>query len=152
MPNKPHDDALEEAGVWAKHYFLASRTLMESILRPYDLGQTQWYVMHLLATDGSLAQRDLPTTIGIQRATLSSIVGALVRKGLVTQEGSATDQRQKTLALTDAGRELWQRLPDPIDVIATVAFGDVDPEDLATTNRVLREATARLNAYREKEL
>ena len=33
-------------GVWAKKYFLASRALVEAVLRPYDLGNTQWYVLY----------------------------------------------------------------------------------------------------------
>jgi len=65
----------------AKKYFLASRAFMESVLRPYDLGTTQWYVLYLLAHDEPINQRELTRTLEIERATLSAVISALVRKG-----------------------------------------------------------------------
>jgi MarR family len=67
------------------------------ILRPYDLGTTQWYVLYQLANDGPTRQRDLVRMLQIERATLSVIVTTLVRKGLVDQMPDAEDQRQRVL-------------------------------------------------------
>ena len=117
---------------------------MESVLRPYDLGSTQWYVLYLLANEGPVNQRNLTRKLEIERATLSAVISALVRKGLIEQMPDLDDQRQKVLQITTAGRKLWATLPDPIELIATVAFGGVDAEEIATTNRILREATQRL--------
>ena len=149
MPNKNDKSDLEAAGSWAKKYFLASRALMESVLRPYDLGNTQWYVLYLLANDGPIKQRDLTRLLEIERATLSAVISALVRKGLIDQTSDLDDQRQKVLQITTTGRNLWVRLPDPIELIAAVAFDGVDDEDIATTNRILRDATQRLINYKE---
>jgi DNA-binding MarR family transcriptional regulator len=149
VPNKDNLD-LEAAGSWAKKYFLASRTLMESVLRPYDLGTTQWYVLYLLANDEPINQRDLTRTLEIERATLSAVITALVRKGLVEQISDLVDQRQKVLQLTTAGRNLWATLPDPIGLIAAVAFDGVDDAEIALTNRVLRDATQRLLDYKKE--
>ena len=121
---------------------------MDSVLRPYDVGGTQWYVLHLLAIDGPLNQRELTRRLDVERATLSSIVGVLVRKGLVAQTDDETDQRQKILAITDDGRALWNTIPDPIQLITSVAFDGVDEADIATANRVLSEATQRLITYK----
>jgi DNA-binding MarR family transcriptional regulator len=139
---------MEAAGSWAKKYFLASRALMESVLRPYDLGNTQWYVLYLLANEGPVSQRSLTRTLEIERATLSAVISALVRKGLIDQLPDPSDQRQKVLQITTTGRNLWMTLPDPIELIATVAFDGVDDTDIATTNRVLRDATERLINYK----
>jgi DNA-binding MarR family transcriptional regulator len=141
---------LEAAGSWAKKYFLASRALMDSVLRPYNLGTTQWYVLYLLANDGPMNQRDLTSMLEIERATLSAVISALVRKGLIDQVPDADDQRQKVLKITTTGTNLWSTLPDPIELIATVAFDGVDDNDIATTNRILREATQRLIDYKKK--
>ena len=51
---------------------------MESVLRPYDIGSTQWYVLYQLANDGPTMQRDLGRMLQIERATLSGIVSTLV--------------------------------------------------------------------------
>lgn len=151
MPNNHEELDLEAAGSWAKKYFLASRALMESVLRPYDLGSTQWYVLYRLANDGPVNQRDLTRILEVERATLSAVISALVRKGLIEQIPDPGDQRQKVLRITTAGRNLWATLPDPIGLIAAVAFDGVDEADIETTNRVLREATQRLNNYKNGE-
>jgi DNA-binding MarR family transcriptional regulator len=149
VPNSNALD-LEAAGSWAKKYFFASRAFMESVLHPYDLGTTQWYVIYLLANDGPINQRELTRTLEVERATLSAVIGALVRKGLVEQMSDPDDKRQKVLQLTTVGRNLWATLPDPIGLIAEVAFAGVDDAEIALTNRVLRDATQRLNDYKEE--
>lgn len=123
---------------------------MESVLRPYDLGSTQWYVLYLLANEGPVSQRNLTRMLELERATLSAVIGALVRKGLIDQMPDPEDQRQKVLQITTTGRNLWVKLPDPIQLIATVAFNGVDKTEIATTNRILREATQRLNDYKKE--
>ena len=141
--NSRHDSV----GGWAKRLYFASRAVMDSILRPYDLGSTQWYVLHQLAEEGPTMQRDLVRMLHIERATLSGIVAALVRKGLVDQTPDSDDQRQRVLNITRAGRKLWKDLPDPIEIILAVAFNDADPAELAIARRVLQAATQRLNDY-----
>jgi DNA-binding MarR family transcriptional regulator len=134
-------------GAWAKSYYFAVRAAMDSVLRPHDLGSTQWYVLHQLANDGPTMQRDLGRTLQIERATLSGIVATLVRKGLIDQVPGSQDQRQRMLRLTDAGRKLWKELPDPLAVIRAIAFDGSDAAELATAVRVLRSATQRLNEH-----
>ena len=144
------DPQHESAGAWAKKYHLASRTVMESILRPHDLGPTQWYVLHHLAMVGETSQRDLAGPLQVQRATLTGVVSALVRKGLVVQVPSSTDQRQKMLRLTPAGAALWRELPDPIALILDTAFDGIAASDLETTAHVLRTATGKLQELLSK--
>lgn len=133
------------AGAWAKKYHLAARAVMESVLRPYDLGSTQWYVLWLLVHDGSTPQRNLTTMLQIEKATLSGVVSALVRKGLVEQSTDAEDQRQKLLSLTPSGLALWNTLPDPIALIQHTAFSDTPEDDLTVVIRVLSAGTERLD-------
>jgi DNA-binding MarR family transcriptional regulator len=134
-------------GAWAKSYYFAVRAAMDSVLRPYDLGSTQWYVLYQLANDGPTMQRDLGHLLQIERATLSGIVATLVRKGLVAQVPGSEDQRQRVLRITAAGMKLWEELPDPLAVIRAIAFDGSDAADLATAIRVLQAATQRLHDH-----
>jgi DNA-binding MarR family transcriptional regulator len=143
MKDPQHDSA----GAWAKKYYFASRAVMESVLSPFGLGPTQWYVLYQLASEGPTNQRDLTRILAVERATLSGVVAALVRKGLIDQATDPTDQRQRVLRITETGMELWRALPDPIARIHAVAFPGVDDTDLATTVRVLRTATQHLAEY-----
>lgn len=134
-------------GASAKSYYFAVRAAMETVLRPYDLGTTQWHVLYELVNEGPTLQRDLARLLQIERATLSGVVATLVRKGLVDQTPSSDDQRQRVLQITDAGVELWKALPDPLAVIRAIAFEGADAADMATALRVLQGATQRLNSH-----
>ena len=141
--NLKHDSV----GAWAKRLYFAARSMMDSVLRPYGLGSTQWYVLHQLANEGPTMQRDLVRMLQIERATLSGIVTTLVRKGLVDQTPDSEDQRQRMLRITRSGTKLWRELPDPIELITAVAFDGADPAELAIARRVLQTATQRLNQH-----
>jgi len=140
-------DHHETVGAWAKRYYFANRALIETVLRPYDLGSTQWYVLHQLAHDGPTLQRDLGRALHIERATLSGVVATLVRKGVVDQVADPRDQRQRMLRLTASGVKLWNELPDPIEVIRTVSMEGIDVAELETATRVLKAATQRINDH-----
>lgn len=141
--------AQTSASMWTKRCYFAGRELMDTTLRKYDLGSTQWYVIQWLADDGPTAQRDLVRTLNIERATLSAIVATLVRKGLISQTADSADQRQRSLRLTTSGEALWSTLPD-LRFIQEAAFGEIDQEELAITVRVLRAATKRLQDLQAK--
>src|SRR6202451_3322844 len=129
------DQAPGSVGAWAKRYYFAVRAAMESVLRPYDLGSTQWYVLYQLANHGPTMQRDLGHMLQIERATLSGIVATLVRKGLVDQVPGSADQRQRMLRITNTGMKLWEELPDPLALIRAIAFDGSDAAELGTALR-----------------
>jgi DNA-binding MarR family transcriptional regulator len=151
VANEIADQTQGSVGAWAKRYYFAVRATMESVLRPYGLGTTQWYVLYQLANDGPTRQRDLVRMLQIERATLSVIVTTLVRKGLVDQMPDAEDQRQRVLRITGAGMKLWEELPDPLVLIREIAFDGSDAAELATAFRVLQAATQRLNDHLAKD-
>ena len=137
----------DTVGSWAKRLYFASRAVMDTILRPYGLGSTQWYVLYQLANNGPTMQRDLVRMLNIERATLSGVVTTLVGKGLVSQVPDAEDQRQRVLRITRVGTKLWEALPDPIAQILAVAFEGADPAEMEIACRVLQAATKRLNEH-----
>ncbi|MBT2767085.1 winged helix DNA-binding protein [Stenotrophomonas sp. ISL-67] len=130
-------------GRWAKLCYLAGRAMMDNALRAHGIGATQWYILHQLARVGPTMQRDLVGSLQIERATVSTVVANLVRKGLVEQIPDAVDQRQKMLRLSTAGAALWNELPD-LTFIRDIAFSGFSDADIETTIRVLRTATERL--------
>ena len=134
-------------GAWAKRCYLAGRAAMEAMLRPFDLGSTQWYILFQLVHHGPTMQRDLGQLLQVERSTLTVIVGALVRKGWVEQVADTADQRRKLLRVTIAGTELWAKLPDLSAVINEAAFAGIGKADMEAAVRVLRLASERLDAF-----
>ena len=123
---------------------------MDAALRPYGLGATQYYVLHHLIQGGPTMQRELVRLIQIDRATMSVVIGALVKKGLVEQLRDRVDLRQKRVQITPSGNALWERLPD-LGFINEIAFGGIDNTDLETALRVIQLATERLENHARKE-
>ena len=147
MANERENLKHDSVGAWAKRLYFAARAVMDSVLRPYGLGSTQWYVLYQLANEGPTMQRDLVRILRIERATLSGVVATLVRKGLVDQTSDSVDQRQRMLRITRSGTKLWKELPDLTHLILAVAFDGIDPAELAIARRVLQTATQRLNEH-----
>ena len=94
-------------------------------------------------------QRDLVKELDVERATLSTTVSVLVRKGFVEQTPCDADQRQKLVRMTAVGTKLWEKLPD-LAVIHDIAFGDVDDASIATVIQVLLAATLRLENFTDR--
>ena len=150
MPNKIFESRQGAVGAWAKRCYFAGRAAMEAMLRPFDLGSTQWYILHQLVHHGPTLQRDLVRLLQIERATLTVIVGVLVRKGWVEQVIDPADQRRKLLHITPAGSALWAQLPDLSAIINEAAFAGISDADREIAVRVLRIATERLDAFIDK--
>jgi MarR family transcriptional regulator, lower aerobic nicotinate degradation pathway regulator len=144
MANNQASAESGSVGAWAKRCYFAGRALMEEALRPHGLGATQWYVLHQLAQGGPTMQREFVPLLQVERATVSIVIAALVRKGLIEQVPDTADQRQKLLRLTPAGAALWHELPD-LSFIHDEAFGGFTDAEIETTSRVLMAATRRLN-------
>lgn len=147
VPNEMDEKDHQLLGSYAKRYYFAGRSMLEMVLRPYDLGATQYALLYHLAHGGPALQRDLAELLHIERSSLSGIVATLVGKGLVEQVTGPKDQRQRLLRLTEAGAQLWQRLPDPLAIIHDVALEGVDQADILTAIAVLEAATQRLNQH-----
>ena len=146
MASKLNDSRHGSVAAWAKRCYFAGRAVMEAALRPHELGATQWCVHYRLAHDGPTRQRELLRRLRVERATLSVVVGELVRKGLIEQVADRADARRKLLRMTGAGAALWDRLPNLETLIHKAAFAGIADADIAVAVRVLRTATERLNA------
>ena len=149
MKGEQNQPTNESIGAWAKRCYFAGRALMDSTLRPFDLGSTEWYALWHLMNDGVTVQRDLARILCIERATLSGVIARLVRKGLISQVPDHSDQRQRLLQLTTSGKKLWNKLPD-LTFIHKVAFDGIDDDAIATAIMVLKTATERLDNFSQE--
>lgn len=74
----------------------------------YDLTGTQMSVIDYMANreNKECNQQMIEQEFNIKRSTTTVIIQRLVKKGLVEQQSSTTDHRQKVVALTEKGRKL----------------------------------------------
>lgn len=131
-------------GHWVKRFYLSSSREVDVVLRPYDLGRTQWYILFHVDEAGELPQRELQAILGIESATLTPLIAALVRKGWLEQIPSLEDRRAKNLVLTASGARHFRSVPNPIVQARKKAFSGIDAKDLENARRVIEQAVQNL--------
>lgn len=131
-------------GHWIKRFYLLSAREMDAALASYGLGRTQWYVMHHVNTTGRLPQRELQSILGIESATLTPLIAALVQKGWLVQVPSPDDRRTKILALTKTGENHFRSVPNPILLGRKKAMAGIDAKEIERARKVIEQAVHNL--------
>src|SRR5207245_176299 len=108
----PRDPALRLWVVLARAFDAVERHARASIAR-FDLGTTEFGVLEVLYHKGRLPVCEVQRRILIESGSTTYVVDKLVRRGLVRRESSASDRRQRPLALTARGRRLMGRIFPP---------------------------------------
>jgi DNA-binding MarR family transcriptional regulator len=111
-----------------------------AILRPYGVASSQWYVLYAISQSPQLTQKELQAAMQVESATLTGMIDVLVHNGWVERKQSAADRRVKELRFTPTGRELWEKLPDPIIAIRTQMLSGISAEDEEMARKILDKA------------
>ena len=89
--------------------------LLKRVMEPHftsiGISGPQWAILRTLhdvecAGDGDVRLSDLGSRLLVRPPSVTGIVRRLQQMGLIVVTASTADQRAKTVALTDAGREL----------------------------------------------
>lgn len=76
----------------------------------FGITRREWRVLALLAQHAGLMSSQLAERAQLDRARTSRAITSLVAKQLVARQAGQADRRQARLALTPAGRELYDQL------------------------------------------
>ncbi len=107
-------------------------------LAPYGLSRTQARVIRLLA-DGPLRMAAIADRLCVVPRTVTDLVDVVEADGFVVRRPDPDDRRSTLVELTDAGRDLLDRLAVARRESAALVFGHLCPEDRAALLRVLRD-------------
>jgi MarR family transcriptional regulator, organic hydroperoxide resistance regulator len=116
----------------------------EDVLARFDLSIAMWRVLAALASHGPQRHTDLAGLTSIEVSTLSRIVTRLVRTGLVGRTPSPTSGREITLALSERGRGLVDRLIPLGQHYEEVASAGLSKQEQAVLRRALRRMYSNL--------
>lgn len=78
--------------------------------RDFGITRHEWGYMGLLARFGPLAPSELAMRSGMDRSRTSKALMPLLAKGLIERRSEPHDRRRATVALTAAGRRLYEQL------------------------------------------
>lgn len=81
-----------------------------------DITFTQFYIINLIAEQGTLRLTDLHALLSVEKSTSTRLIDPIVQRGYVKKERSACDCRAIDLTLTEKGHETntehWKCLND----------------------------------------
>ena len=77
--------------------------MFQEIMGADELTPTQLAVMAVVLKQGALSQNHLGRLTAMDPSTVSLVVRALAKRGLIVRRSSATDQRMAMITLTDQG-------------------------------------------------
>ncbi|MEN9704557.1 MAG: homoprotocatechuate degradation operon regulator HpaR [Pseudomonadota bacterium] len=112
-------------------------------LRRHALNEPQWRVLRVLAEMPEVTASVLARETAILSPSLSRMLVAMERRGLIRREPGRLDQRQTLLSMAPAGRELFERAaPDFEQVYEELAraFGQARLDRLHAELEALRQA------------
>ncbi|MEV0739500.1 MarR family transcriptional regulator [Streptomyces sp. NPDC050549] len=124
------------------HY--AARAVLEGVLARHGLGFQQQIVLRPVALAAGPVDRgrlaaDTVAALKVDADSAEGTIDELITAGLLRTD--ASDVR-----ITDAGRELYERITKETGAASARIWGDIPEADLVTTGRVLTLITERANA------
>lgn len=94
-------------------------------------------VLFVLWNGSGVTQAELPKLVDIDKATLTPIIDALEREGLIERRQDPVDRRRNNLFLTPRGRALEQTLMTLATDAVAAALRGLAPGEVATLRRGL---------------
>jgi MarR family transcriptional regulator for hemolysin len=140
----PSEIVRERIGRLIQHVSRNWRRALNLSLAPVGLTDATWLPLLYLNRVGPVRQVDLADYLGLDRSSVVRLVDTLTAQGLVRREDDPQDRRVRWIVLTDAAAEVVRAAQLAAAEVRGQALAGIDPEDLATTERVLGIILSRL--------
>jgi MarR family transcriptional regulator, transcriptional regulator for hemolysin len=116
----------------------AWRQAVDRRLKYLGVSQASWMTIAIAAKANSpLSQSELADRLGVEGATMVSMVDRLVKAGLVVREASATDRRIKRVVLTPAGLAVYEKVKTQATTLRKQLLAKVDAKKLLVATELL---------------
>ena len=138
------DDPRNLLGYQLKHVQAALRTRMDEALRPLGLSAPQYLCLELLSRTPGASTSDLAREAFVTRQTMSTLLRALVDRGLAQRAAQAPSGRALPLQLTPKGRSLLQEASRVTVEIERVMISPLSESQLRAVQEALSACIAAL--------
>ena len=108
-------------------------------------------VFHLLSTRDGLSQENLAERLDIGKAAISRTVNSLDSKGYIHRERQADDSRTYRVTLTDAAKDVSERIEHAYRMVYEVSLRGISELELESFDILLQKVYENLNS-RESEV
>lgn len=108
------------------------------ILVELGLGRAHHRALHFIGHNPGITVTELLAILRITKQSLARVLGALVKRGYVSQAQGRIDRRQRLLTLTPSGQALERRLFERQRERLVAAYRDAGPASVEGFRRVMR--------------
>lgn len=110
----------------------------------HNISPEEWAILLVLWKQGPQRPSAIADLTLKDRTTVTRLVDAMVRKGLVERQNDEGDRRGNLVAVSLKGTDLEQVLVPIAQVLIARALEAIPPDDIATTTRTLAAMTRNL--------
>src|SRR5262249_9386545 len=97
-----------------------------------------WRIMSVLAHRSEMRQVDLAGATSLDAPTISRLISHAAKRGLVTRARSDTSNREVSVRITKAGREMVEQIIPLMVAHENVVFAGLSKVELAQLRKILR--------------
>lgn len=130
-----------------REIILTYRQFMRQVAAQTEFTGAQFEILRQLAVaDGRSTVSVLARELAVDQAAVTRLVARLTALGVVERESDARDGRRRPVLLTDEGRRRMAALHTALHEYETALTTALDPQDIATAMRVLRQMRAAVDS------
>ena len=116
-------------------------------LRDFGLRVPEWRALAALSARQKCTMSELADLATIDRTTLTRTIDRMQEAGWLTRLADAADMRVTRLALTAAGRKMFDRLWPEVERLNELALAGLSPSQVESLRRMLGQMRDNLEAY-----
>jgi MarR family transcriptional regulator, transcriptional regulator for hemolysin len=125
----------------------AWRLAMDRRLKFLGMSQASWMTIAVAAKERRpLSQSDLADRLGVEGATMVTMIDRLVKSGLVVRQPSTQDRRVKHVVLTQAGTRLYDKVKTEAAALRKELLADIDVKKLEAATALLEKLQGMFDA------
>ncbi len=113
-----------------------------------DLSPGQFSLLTFLEANPDASQTAIAGVFGIDKSTLSPVLDAFAKRGLITRRRADHDRRTNAIRLTADGAALLDRMRARVEAQEALMAAALDPEERARLLDMLQRVTDALEADR----
>ncbi len=114
-------------------YFLHQELLNLNINATYEMAR----VLMIISKDDHLNQQQIANMTYRNKASLTSLIENMEKRGLVERKESITDRRNKIVSITDSGKAIVDEIQPIFNQMLEELYQDLTDEEMRLMNGVI---------------
>ena len=123
---------------------LFQRSFDTELRRNVGVTLNQWHVAGALVLQPGLTQKEIADKLGIEGATLVSIIDKMEKEGLLIRKPDMTDRRANRIYLNSKAESLWQSMAECAPKIRRISTKTILESDIQITFDTLSKISKNL--------